>query len=466
MQALLFLFLFLSFIFFYGPPAAMGKEIPKIAVWDLAPRNTPASHAEELTSFVVSEITKLKKYEVYSQENVRTLAGWSADRMKMGCTDTKCLLALGQMDIAKLVSGSVGKIGKRYTVSLNLFDTQNARSENALSRTCESEDDLIELIQASVRELLGEAVTAQAPAKAQPPAAQIPAKPEPPAPAARTAPGEYRDPATGMEFLLVKGGCYQMGDTFGDGDAREKPVHEVCVNDYYLGKYEVTVGEFRRFVAETGYKTEAERGDGCFVYNGDKWEKERNKNWRDPGFSQDDRHPVACVSWNDAKAFADWLRGKGGRDYRLPTEAEWEYAARSRGKNYKYSWGNGSPAGNVADVSLKKQFPGRPSSWPIWEGYDDGYVFTAPVGKFAPNELGFYDLTGNVWEWVSDWFDENYYKNNPKDNPQGPGSGQLKALRGGSWYIPPGGVRASARDWGDPSGRNVGGGFRLGFAPR
>jgi formylglycine-generating enzyme required for sulfatase activity len=432
-----------------SPSISSGKELPKVAVWDLDPGNTPPAHAKQLTSFVVSEISKLKKYEVYSQENLRTLAGWTAERMQLGCTDTKCLTALGQMDIAKLISGSVGKIGKRYTVSLNLFDTQKARAENALSKTCESEDELIELIQASVRELLGESPVAPASAKAETPA-----------------PGEYRDPVTGMGFVLVKGGCYQMGNTFGDGLAEEKPAHEVCLNDFNLGKYEVTVGDFRTFVNETGYRTDAERGDGCFVYKGDKFVRESNKNWRDPGFSQDDRHPVVCVSWNDAKAFADWMKGKGGREYRLPTEAEWEYAARSRGKDYKYSWGNESPVGNLADVSLKRQFPGRPSSFPIWEGYDDGYVFTAPVGKFAPNELGLYDLTGNVWEWVSDWYDENYYKNSPKENPQGPGSGQLKVLRGGSWDAFPRSVRASFRNYLDLSDRYGFLGFRLGFSPR
>ena len=233
---LLFPFLVLSIF----PSLSSGKEVPKVAVWDLAPRNTPEAHAQELTSFVVSEISKLKKYEAYSQENVRTLAGWTAEMMKLGCTDTKCLTALGQMDISKLISGSVGKIGKRYTVSLNLFDTQKARAENALSKTCESEDELIELIQASVRELLGES-----------PAIQVPAKAEPPALMAKTAPGEYRDQATGMEFVLVKGGCFQMGDTFGDGERNEKPVHEVCVKDFYLGKYEVTQGQWKAVMGAT-----------------------------------------------------------------------------------------------------------------------------------------------------------------------------------------------------------------------
>jgi len=144
------------FIFLLVPSVSVGKDLPKIAVWDLAARNTPATHAQELTAILVSEIAKLKKYEVYSQENVRTLAGWTAERLQLGCTDTKCLTALGQMDIAKLVSGSVGKIGNRYSISLNLFDTQNTKAENAVSEFCQSEDELIELVQTAIRKLLGE----------------------------------------------------------------------------------------------------------------------------------------------------------------------------------------------------------------------------------------------------------------------------------------------------------------------
>jgi hypothetical protein len=134
-----------------------AKNLPKIAVWDLVPRNISAEYAHQLTAILVSEISKFNKYETYGQENVRTLAGWSSERMQLGCSDTKCLTALGQMDIAKLISGNVGKLGNRYTGSLNLFDTQNTRSERAISEFCSSEDELIELVQVAVRKLLGEA---------------------------------------------------------------------------------------------------------------------------------------------------------------------------------------------------------------------------------------------------------------------------------------------------------------------
>lgn len=140
-----------------SPPAVekdAPKDLPKIAVWDLLAGNIPATYAQDLTAILVSEIARLKKYEVYTQENIRTIAGWTAEKMKLGCTDTKCLLTLGQMDINSLISGRVGKIGDTYTISLNLFDTQNARAENAVSDFCRSENELIGLIQRTALKLL------------------------------------------------------------------------------------------------------------------------------------------------------------------------------------------------------------------------------------------------------------------------------------------------------------------------
>jgi hypothetical protein len=158
------LFLLLAFLFIFIHPAILSaKELPKIAIWDLAARQVNADYAKELTAILLSEIDKLQKYESYSQEQVRTLAGWTGERMKLGCTDSTCLTALGQMDVAKLISGSVGKIGNRFTVSLSLFDTQNARSERAVSEFCRTEDDLIELVQVAVRKLLGVEMASSAP---------------------------------------------------------------------------------------------------------------------------------------------------------------------------------------------------------------------------------------------------------------------------------------------------------------
>jgi hypothetical protein len=132
------------------------KELAKIAVWNLSPGNIPSTYAQDLTSIIVSEITKLRKYEVISQENIRTVAGWTEEKMKLGCTDTKCLMALGQMDISKLISGRVGRIGSTYSVSLHLFDTQKVKADNSISEECRSEDELILLVRRAVKKLLGE----------------------------------------------------------------------------------------------------------------------------------------------------------------------------------------------------------------------------------------------------------------------------------------------------------------------
>jgi hypothetical protein len=133
-----------------------SKEMAKIAVWDLSPGNLPSTYAQDLTSILVSEIAKFKKYEVITQENIRTIAGWTEERMKLGCTDTKCLIALGQMDISKLISGRVGKIGSTYSISLHLFDTQKVKADNSISEECRAEDELIPLVRQTVRKLLAE----------------------------------------------------------------------------------------------------------------------------------------------------------------------------------------------------------------------------------------------------------------------------------------------------------------------
>jgi len=253
----------------------------------------------------------------------------------------------------------------------------------------------------------------------------------------------WKDPYLGMEFVWVSGGCYQMGDIFGDGLLDEKPVHEVCVDGFWMGRYEVTVGQFRRFVAETGYKTDAEKGGYCWT-----WEKKRGANWRDTKlFSQDENHPVVCVSWNDAVAFAEWLSKKSGYSFRLPTEAEWEYACRSGGKKVKYGTSTGDSSHDLANY--------------VGTGGRDKWKYTAPVGSFPPNELGLYDMCGNVSEWCEGWYDENYYRRSPKNNPQGPKNGECRVLRGDSWLHSPCSLRCASRGGCFPDVRLYNIGFRL-----
>lgn len=269
-------------------------------------------------------------------------------------------------------------------------------------------------------------------------------------------------------MVLIKGGTFQMGSNDGDND--EKPVHTVTVPDFYLGRTEVTVAQFKTFIDDSGYRTDAEKEGWSYTWNGKEWEKMNGVSWRDDaeGLRRPEgayNHPVIHVSWNDARAYCTWLSGKTGQNYRLPSEAEWEYAAGNGAKHHTYSWGNGDPAGkkggNVADEAAKRKF----TDWSVFAGYDDGYVFTAPVGSYDPNELGLFDMSGNVWEWCEDWYHDSY-KGAPNDgsawvSPEG----SHRVGRGGSWLRTPAYARVAFHLNVTPAGRSNGVGFRLARTP-
>ncbi len=268
------------------------------------------------------------------------------------------------------------------------------------------------------------------------------------------------------DMVLVEGGTYTMGDTFGDGQDDEKPIHSVTLSSFYMGKYEVTFEEYDEYCNATGKNKASD-------------ERYENK-WNGRG-----KRPVINVSWYDAVEYCNWLSEKEGIEkvysysiknnklnniscnwkangYRLPTEAEWEYAARSKGKKYKYAWGNGEPyingkkAGNICDESQKIINGGMA----VWKGYDDGYAGTSPVGIFMANEIGLYDMTGNVWEWCWDWYESGYYSKSESTNPKG-GNGFSRVLRGGSWYSIPISQRVSYRGNFGQDVRDFSVGFRL-----
>lgn len=260
---------------------------------------------------------------------------------------------------------------------------------------------------------------------------------------------------TGVEFVKVDGGQFEMGDTFGDGDSDELPVSKLKVGDFYLGKNEVTVAQFRRFVAATGYVTQAEKEGSGWAWTGVRIERIPGGSWKNPGFAQEDNYPVVNVSWQDATAYCDWA------GYRLPTEEEWEYAARDKGSKIKYSWGNelphGTRGGNVADEAGVAGYPLK--SW--FKGYSDGYIFTAPVGQFASNSLGLNDMTGNVLEWCSDAYEEYIGPMPPPKEFSSLPMEPSRVLRGGSWADDPIYSRCSERAGQDPTFAYPSIGFRV-----
>lgn len=215
-------------------------------------------------------------------------------------------------------------------------------------------------------------------------------------------------------MVFIPGGRFQMGSPY---KASERPVHPVQVDNFYLDIHEVTVYEFKRFCKAT-----------------------RRRMPKQPKWS-DDEHPIVNITWKDANDFARWS-GK-----RLPTEAEWEYAARSNKPGTDYSTDSkqiyGRSYGNIADESMlriKLRFP-------IKERYDDGYIHSAPVGSYPANYFSAYDLEGNVLEWCNDWYDEHYYKKGPTQNPAGPDQGTYRIIRGASWNRSGEYLRATYRSW-------------------
>ena len=254
-----------------------------------------------------------------------------------------------------------------------------------------------------------------------------------------------------MKLVLIRAGTFIMGSPeISPLDKRlrrtnaEQPLHEVTIrSDFYLGAFEVTRGQFAAFAADTGYKTEAERDGWAFAWDGRKWDKVEGASWRSVGFDQTDDHPVLCVSWADAVVFCDWLTRKGRHPVRLPTETEWEYGCRA-GSTAAFCWGDDPKDGkgccNAADETGRKKYRAwRAAPW------DDGYVFTAPVGTFRANRFGLHDMHGNVWEWCSDNVAEPGAGGAAYGGGKREGRAVHRVIRGGSWMSTPGRCRSAFR---------------------
>ncbi|MEO8342283.1 MAG: formylglycine-generating enzyme family protein [Gallionella sp.] len=237
----------------------------------------------------------------------------------------------------------------------------------------------------------------------------------------------------------------------------EGPVHQVNIAGFALSRTEITRGQFAAFVKKTKYNT----GDKCWTLEGGKYDS-RKGNWSEPGYPQDDQHPVTCINWDDAQAYAAWLSQKTGKQYRLPTEAEWEYAARAHTKTPRY-WGGGNPEeaciyANVADKTAQSRIKGA-LSWSV-HNCTDGFAYTAPVSHFKANAFGLRDMLGNVWEWTEDSYHDSY-KDAPIDGSAWAGDGEKRVLRGGSWNNEPRNVRAAIRNGNKPTQRFSIFGFRV-----
>jgi len=218
-------------------------------------------------------------------------------------------------------------------------------------------------------------------------------------------------------MISVEGGTFTMGDNTGNDD--EKPAHSVTVKSFRLARTETTVAQWRAYATAVGLRMPEV-----------------------PWFGLEDRQPIVNVSWDQANAYCQWLSVTTGQHYRLPTEAEWEFAARGGNKSRGYAFSGSNTVDSVAWISSKSNGP-------------------APVATKKPNELGLYDMTGNVWEWCSDVYDAQYYATGKKEKPKGPLKGMFYTLRGGAWDQGPGNNRIPYRNPLAPTSRNHNKGFRV-----
>jgi formylglycine-generating enzyme required for sulfatase activity len=250
-----------------------------------------------------------------------------------------------------------------------------------------------------------------------------------------------RDCATCPALTIVPAGRFKQGSARADGTgaAFERPLHWVLIaHPFAISTSAVTVDEFRPFIAATGRDMR-----GCDTYE-DRWRIRPDASWENPGFVQTGSHPVTCVSWDDAKAYAGWLSRTTGHRYRLPSAAEWEYAARA-GAEAVRPW-NADESGacanaNVADQRAARRYPG----WAVFP-CDDGYVYTAPVGSFKANSFGLNDMLGNVFQWSDDCWHADYAGVPTDGSSRTYGDCSERELRGGSWFTTPEFVRASYRN--------------------
>ena len=278
--------------------------------------------------------------------------------------------------------------------------------------------------------------------------------------------GLIRDCASCPQMISIPGGSFTMGAPKSDraSDDMERPQTRILVKAFRLGKYPVTRGEYAYFARATKRSTDK----GCSWTGRAKADADTLSTWQDTGFPQSDRSPVVCVTWEDVNAYLTWLRAKTGKPYRLPSEAEWEYAARA-GSRTAYPWGD--------TASHRRANYGAEQWGPLVSGRDR-WGYTSPVGRFPPNRFGLYDMHGNVLEYVQDCFSSDYARlprdgspflvsekmtTNPIKELNGLDSCSLHMLRGGDWGDPGAMIRSSARNFQLPpaSYRSGGVGFRV-----
>ena len=389
--------IFLVGIFLHSVSSAQTS----IAVIDFEGKGVTNVEASALTDRLRTELFNIGGYKVVERGMMEEILG-ELGYQQSGCTSDECIVEVGKhLGVEQMVGGSISKVGRTYSVSARIVSVETR--EIIKTATYDYRGEIDDLLTSGMRNVALK-LTGQKDGKTEPAQLSI---------ISAKKPTDTVTTVGGMDFIFVEGGTFQMGRV---------NRHSVTVSDYSISKTEVTFEQYDAFCDATGR------------------DKPFSESW-----GRGDR-PVINVSWHDAVAYCEWMTIQTGKTYRLPTEAEWEYAARggNKSKGYTYSGSN-----NLDAVAWYANNSNRK---------------TQTVAQKKPNELGLYDMSGNVWEWCSDWYSDSYYRSSPKNDPQGPNSGSRRVLRGGGWYFKCGSgsrCRVAYRRRYSPVNRNDSLGFRL-----
>jgi len=420
---------------------------PRLAVLDFkTDGKVEASGSGAIADAVRDEFHRCRQYDLMDRQMMRERMGEKDWAESVECDEIKCLVRCGtSLDVQKIVGGLVTSFGETWVLTIRLVDVGTGREEKLFTRKHDGKmSELLDIARDGAREIIGLPITAGPPTFTN---------------------------SIGIRLVLIPAGTFQMGGEFspdevvqrfgGKADAfeAERPQHTVVIAEsFYLGVTEVTVEQFRRFVDATSYVTEAKKTGkpgGLSLRSDRSWGWNEDADWQNPGFPQTDVHPVVMVTWNDAKAFCAWLSDKEKKQYRLPTEGEWEYACRA-GTQTAFWWGNEMDStGNVENTMDTKH--GTPPSPIKAMPCDDGYFATAPVADYRANVFGLHDMGGNALEWCA-----SRYEAYPGSTaPSASFDRRSKVVRGGSWNSDAARCRSAFRFGSTPSARSGNLGFRV-----
>ncbi len=388
---IIFCFVLISPLF-SRPTVAVAK--PAVAVYSLKTNNVDRKLIDMMNSSIHFALLQAWRDKMPGGEESLKV---QFEGILLDCDSNSCLFArLDSLGVNDLLTGSFHKLGETCMVNLQLVYKAPDETKNIVTTTFTgSEKELEKNIEKSIAELIGQKLEMIALKDAENKKAESAKRENEQDEFIASGGGDV----SGMVF--IKGGSFVMGDSAGSGSMDELPAHKVTVSNFFIDKYEVTQAEYRKIMGEN------------------------------PSYFRDcDNCPVENVSWNNAWEYCRKVKK------RLPTEAEWEYAARGGGKD-----------NSARDINL------------------DAYAWyleseTHPVGRKKPNKLGIYDMMGNVWEWCNDWYDGDYYSVSEKDNPTGPIASGGKVIRGGSWSDDESEIRPTVRDWNNPDDGYYNYGFR------